>query len=179
MIKWYVIPNFYSIEEIIEINKLISKNINDEYNDRPSLGKKADVKIAMFNDELKEALARTINLTNQLNEEYFGYNLYNRVPYTINVNTYEKNSQYEFHIDHSLPEMANDIKLTVILNTSTEPFTGGEFDFFVNGVSAYIREMDKPGTLLIFPSLIPHRVSPIKTGTRKTLSIWFDGPKWK
>lgn len=35
------------------------------------------------------------------------------------------------------------------------------------------------GTVLIFPSFLEHRVSPVTEGTRYSLVAWMEGPKWR
>ena len=41
-------------------------------------------------------------------------------------------------------------------------------------------EMDKEtimqGTIIIFPSMLPHRVTPVTKGVRYSLVQWFSGP---
>jgi len=73
--------------------------------------------------------------------------------------------------------LASDFKLTAILNISEEPFKGGEFDLFVNG-EMNIPSIDKPGSLLVFPTFTMHRVRPVTQGVRKTASMWLSGPKF-
>ena len=46
------------------------------------------------------------------------------------------------------------------------------------------REVDvdgfnKPGTAIVFPSFINHKVTKLISGERHTLSIWWYGPKFK
>ena len=39
--------------------------------------------------------------------------------------------------------------------------------------------ISKPGSLLIFPSFLPHQVQTVKKGERKVLVYWARGPMWK
>ena len=179
MIKWHFTPNLYSKAEVNEINRIAQTFIDETYKDRPGAGKQADVKVARFEGELQDALSRMTRVVNQLNEEYFGFDIFNHVPYSLNYNSYREGDAYNFHMDASSPDAANDVKLTAVLNVSSEPFVGGEFEFFLNGELARIKEMDDAGTLLVFPSPLFHRVKPVQMGCRKTISVWYTGPKWR
>jgi len=35
------------------------------------------------------------------------------------------------------------------------------------------------GTMVIFPSYVPHRVVPVTSGTRKALVVWAAGPAFR
>ena len=53
--------------------------------------------------------------------------------------------------------------------------TGGKFCIF-NG-EEHVVEAFKPGTLLLFKSYINHKVTPVLSGVRKTLTLLATGPK--
>ena len=40
-------------------------------------------------------------------------------------------------------------------------------------------DLKKQGAVVVFPSFLLHRVTPITKGTRYSLVAWMDGPKWK
>ena len=44
-------------------------------------------------------------------------------------------------------------------------------------------EMDKEttmqGTIIVFPSMLPHRVTPVTEGVRYSLVQWFSGPDFR
>ena len=41
-----------------------------------------------------------------------------------------------------------------------------------------VREFNTPGVMVVFPSYILHRVTPIIQGTRISLAALLEGPKW-
>jgi len=96
-----------------------------------------------------------------------------------NINLYEsKNkSEYDFHID-ATDDHVSDIKLTGIVNISEEPYEGGEFIAFYGGKFAEIPEIKNPGSSILLKHGILHKVNPVTKGIRKTLSYWFQGPKF-
>lgn len=178
---YYYIPNVVSEKDISEINQTIRNFQNSEVEDLPAENvlKTADVSvIPMF------AINHLIYKFNQqiinINRLYFGLDIFNDCDLEmINYNVYDSSNegQYSWHIDGTKSE-PNDIKLTAILNLSETPYKGGEFDLFVNGPTR-IPQIDVPGTMLVFPSFIPHRVNPVTEGTRISLSRWIIGPTWK
>jgi predicted 2-oxoglutarate/Fe(II)-dependent dioxygenase YbiX len=39
-------------------------------------------------------------------------------------------------------------------------------------------EIRTQGTAVFLPSFIPHAALPVTKGTRYSLAVWFEGPKW-
>ena len=76
-------------------------------------------------------------------------------------------------------------KLSVTVNlTDPNDYVGGdlEFDLRNNAIGRNIITMDEArdqGTIVVFPSFVPHQVRPVKKGTRFSLVIWNLGPPWK
>tara|TARA_B100000902_G_C26932818_1_gene727191 strand:+ start:38 stop:631 length:594 start_codon:yes stop_codon:yes gene_type:complete len=70
------------------------------------------------------------------------------------------------------------ISMSILLSNPKE-FEGGdlEFDNFdKNGPSAVLKGL---GTMTIFPSYMPHRVTPVTKGERKSLVLWVGGSTFK
>ena len=71
-------------------------------------------------------------------------------------------------------------KLSGIVQLSDpSKYEGGKFELFDVLQTPDPDEVKKQGTVLFFPSFIPHAVTPTTKGTRYSLAIWFDGPKWR
>ena len=114
----------------------------------------------------------------EINKQHFGYNIYPlKNDDIINVNEYGPKTEYTWHKDSS-NNFNNDVKLTIILNISTDKYTGGDFELFLNGVHQNKDLVKKPGSLIIFKSHINHRVKPIINGTRRTITLWLTGPRF-
>ena len=69
------------------------------------------------------------------------------------------------------------------MNNSNE-YEGGDFEFdfrnFKTGSNIKkANELENQGDLIIFPSFIWHRVTPVTRGVRKSLVLWFIGPPFK
>lgn len=88
-------------------------------------------------------------------------------------------AKYDWHHDVDWNNNnGRDRKLSVTVQLSDpEDYVGGYFDF--SEVELPSLECRDKGTVLIFPSYLQHRVSPVTSGVRKTLVAWFDGPTWR
>jgi PKHD-type hydroxylase len=61
---------------------------------------------------------------------------------------------------------------------STAPYyEGGDFEFF--RIPSPGAEMRKRGAVLVFPSFLQHRVTPVTAGVRQSLVSWIEGPKFR
>ena len=90
-----------------------------------------------------------------------------------------ENGHYDWHEDVLWEsDRMYDRKLSVTVQLSDpDDYEGGEFQF---------KEGEQPpstcrekGTILVFPSYLVHRVTPVTKGTRKSLVAWFEGPRWR
>jgi predicted 2-oxoglutarate/Fe(II)-dependent dioxygenase YbiX len=172
---WYLYKDVYTKEECAEILSTAQEHKNSAYVDRPAPGKKVNT-FVIPTDQLKDQLGQYFSVVNVTNDDYFGFDI-SRKPQSINFNIYENaNNEYQYHRDASIRGGCNDIKLTAILNLSQEPYAGGEFDMFL-GVDETLHGFNSPGALLVFPSFFFHRVRPVTSGRRITMSAWFKGPR--
>ena len=112
------------------------------------------------------------------NTYHYGFDLFQLTGSKIlNYNSYEKNEEYNWHIDATMQSPVRDIKLTCLLNCSEENYQGGDLCLFRNKEVKI--ENFKPGSAIVFPSFINHKVEKITSGSRKTLAIWMNGPKFR
>ena len=114
------------------------------------------------------------------NETNFGYDLFpyrNKQSFCYTVYNSINKSEYKWHTDYSKSPM-KDIKLTGIINLSTDTYEGGEFQIN-NGEKYTVKEFSKGGDIILFKSHLLHRVLPIKKGVRKILAFFFEGLKFR
>jgi PKHD-type hydroxylase len=133
--------------------------------------------------ELKNYLRKFERFIFDTNEHLFKYDL---IPlddsHSLNLNYYDlKNPSYDWHMDGTKNFQNYDLKLTVLLNVSTQKYTGGNLKLFNISETAneIIVNKFKTGYCLIFTSNHFHKVEPVTKGVRKTLSYWAKGPLWK
>lgn len=84
---------------------------------------------------------------------------------------------YNWHQDYG-NDFASLRKISVVVNLS-DPTTydGCALTIFTN--SNYTVKETDPGTMITFPSYIPHMVSSIDRGTRYALVTWISGPPFR
>lgn len=72
-------------------------------------------------------------------------------------------------------------KLSMVIQLSDpSDYEGGDFEMqplYLGSPPA--DEFKKQGSVLVFPSFVMHRVTPVTKGTRYSLVGWIEGPKWR
>ena len=177
----FFISNFYSPDHCDKIRNSLQYNISTEILDAPAKNvvKTAQVGIVQVG-KVKDIVAPLVELVKHVNKENFGFDLYDVSDYdTVNFNEYNANDQgeYGWHNDFPLHFLYH-FKLTVLVNLSEEYYEGGQFELFSNGPKTIV-EFNEPGSIIIFPSWVSHRVTPVTSGTRKTMALFLTGPKIK
>lgn len=70
-------------------------------------------------------------------------------------------------------------KLSFVLQLSNpSDYVGGDFEF-IHVSSDALRDFKQKGSILIFPSFLVHRVTPVTQGLRRSLVSWCEGLKWR
>jgi PKHD-type hydroxylase len=178
ILNYYTEKNYYNQIEVKNLNKQLINLIVAGYdNAAAGVNKTCTVDAVLWKDA-KTYLNRIEDYLHHINISKFGFEIYPYTDYdTVNINTYSASfeGEYGWHNDFILGERIYDNKLTFVMNISEEEYTGGEFQFFLNEP---VTIDDRPGSIIIFPSWTQHRVLPVKSGERKSLSIWIKGPKF-
>lgn len=120
-----------------------------------------------------------------INDKFYGFDLYGYDFYQYSQYKGEENGRYDFHIDMSLgndrarENATRKLSLTFLLNEPGVDFEGGDFQI-ATGLEKDAQNINvRKGTLIAFPSFIHHRVTPVTRGTRKSIVIWVEGPKFR
>jgi PKHD-type hydroxylase len=100
------------------------------------------------------------------------------------ITEYNKGQFYNWHPDmhenpypegHNFSGKTRKISASILLNDSNE-FRGGDLEFQRIGPGGKIiknnANLNKIGTIIVFPSFIYHRVKPVTKGKRHSLVIW-------
>ena len=169
----FIENNFSGYED----SKYGSGNQLGEYGKQISTVKLIEyIKVKPF---LSNLLDHAVNIANL----DFGYIVF--APYgaqNLLYNTYQSKDKdhYGWHIDESR-QPNYDIKLTLLINLSTESYKGGEFQTFEGSKEGQTSHpiYDEPGSAIMFKSYMPHRVLPVTSGTRKSLTMFIFGPKFQ
>ena len=91
---------------------------------------------------------------------------------------YQSGQHYDWHVDNfPLSGLPTDRKVTTIcLLNDPKWFVGGELQ--VRLYSEYIAPLAK-GTIIAFPSILEHRVTPVTSGLRISATMWLSGPRFR
>jgi PKHD-type hydroxylase len=84
---------------------------------------------------------------------------------------------YDWHVDSSQPQNGIQRKLSIsMLLSDPSEFEGGELQF--KGIEDR-KILTKQGSIVVFPSFIEHRVTPVTKGVRYSAVTWVIGPSFK
>ncbi len=128
-----------------------------------------------------EKLNEIISMGNEhvWNFELNGYESFQYTEYEAS-----QGGKYDFHVDLDYSDrregsdpQTRKLALTLVLNEPDRDFEGGEFQFLLG--TKPITCAQTTGTVILFPSWVLHRVTPVTKGVRKSLVVWVTGPKFR
>lgn len=95
--------------------------------------------------------------------------------------TAEANGKYDWHCDTFWANpTAADRKLSIVIQlTDPSEYDGGNFEFDHQYAQIPAEQMRAKGSVVVFPSFLNHRVTPVTRGTRRSLVSWIQGPKFR
>ena len=94
----------------------------------------------------------------------------------VKILRYENGGKYKWHTDCGAKETSTR-KLTAIVQLSDETlYEGGNLEFGITDKSGknYTAPRTR-GSIIIFPSFLSHRVTPVTKGRRYSLITWMNG----
>ena len=140
-------------------------------------------KVAFFNPlELGDVFTKISQSISFFNAKEWNFDLTSFVEdwqYTI----YDSASKgyYDWHLDLNDTWNSSPRKLSAVIQLSDpSEYEGGELiiKFGSDDQCTQVASKEK-GALIIFPSYMLHKVSPVTSGVRKSLVIWVSGPKFR
>lgn len=128
-------------------------------------------------DKLNQIL--TLNNEHVWNFDLNGYESFQYAEYDA-----KDGGKYDFHadLDYSNREKSTDLQtrklsLSLILNRPGIDFEGGDFEVMIGDRPVACPQAK--GMVLVFPSWVMHRVTPVTRGVRKSIVVWVTGPKFR
>lgn len=95
----------------------------------------------------------------------------------LQLTKYSTGDFFDWHLDFGAGAIsARKLSMTIQLSESDE-YEGGDLQFMMN--QKIVNAPRKKGTIIIFPSFIMHRVTPITKGTRQSIVGWVSGPPYR
>ena len=185
---WYfesaLTPRF--CDEVIEYGNSIKKEIaltgdgKEKLEPSPAelteIKKKRKSNVAWFDDPwLYNEIQPYVHMANQNAKWNFQWDYSDAFQFT----EYTPGQFYDWHRDCDITsDLYRKLSVTVQLSDPKD-YDGGELQFKNYWGSMQLvtpKDMLKSGTVIVFPSSIMHRVTPITRGTRYSLVQWYNGP---
>jgi len=125
-----------------------------------------------------------INIIKPVNQKYWGFNLTKFEP--LQYSLYNEGDYYDWHSDQHGSKYADGMirKLSFAINLNDD-YEGGEFEVAtlsgakelpkINVMNLNKEDNLSKGSMVVFPSYIWHRVTPVTKGVRKSLVGWVVG----
>lgn len=121
--------------------------------------------------------ARMLQVARAMNEQVYGYDLRGFAePFQYTVYEDREGGHYDWHVDQGPMEPVRKLSLSVQLS---DPARYQGCDLELHGATEISRGPRDRGAVIIFPSYVLHRVTPIQSGTRKSLVAWISGPRFR
>lgn len=123
-----------------------------------------------------------VDMFHECNKKAFGVDLWTLSEIQFTEYSAEYVGKYDWHNDVSwtAPTMTHRKLSMVIQLSNPSDYEGANLE-----VVPLFHEAPDPeqlrqqGTVIVFPSFLAHRVTPITRGMRYSLVAWIDGPKWR
>lgn len=95
----------------------------------------------------------------------------------LQLTRYSEGDFFEWHLDFG-PGAISDRKLSMTIQLSDpDEYEGGDLQFMIN--QNIVTAPREKGTIIVFPSFIMHRVTPITKGIRQSIVGWVAGPPFR
>lgn len=169
--------NDEEVTKIIEDAKeyeLVKGTIVDEKNTLNF--RKSDVKWLPHDDKWSWLTDKVTSLVIEANN-IWGFDLHSIID-DIQYTEYDgEGGHYDWHVDIG-PEGISHRKISIVIQLSdVNDYVGGDLEIMTgSGLSVVPRGK---GNVIVFPSFLLHRVTPLTSGNRKSLVLWVGGGHYK
>jgi len=170
----YSVPNVFSEDELSALDQYIKdKNTLDA----GTLGghgnevRKSNIMWIEHNKLTSVVYSRLADMIKFVNDDHYHWNL--TFLETLQYAEYPVGGHYKLHTDarlHGESYTNRKLSFSILIN---DDFEGGDLDI----PGEYKIDL-KPNCAILFPSSMPHCVTPIKEGVRKSLVGWVHGPNF-
>ncbi len=146
---------------------------NEKYNDEL---RKSSVMFLENQPENEWIYRKLTGLAINCNNQRFHFDLLG-FQQELQLTRYSTDDHFDWHLDFGSGGISTR-KLSMTIQLSDEDaYEGGDLQFMIN--QRIVNAPRKKGTIIIFPSFILHRVTPITKGTRQSIVGWVAGPPFR
>jgi PKHD-type hydroxylase len=133
----------------------------------------------MFVENTKEndwIYSRLAQLAVKTNNERYWFDLLG-FHQELELTRYSEGDFFDWHMDFGPGDIsARKLSITVQLS-DPDDYEGGDLEFMIN--HKYVKAPRDKGTIVVFPSFVQHRVTPITKGVRQSIVGWVSGPPYR
>ena len=178
------IDNFFNDEDIYKLNDLV-ENIEiqrarigqESHNNENNNIRKSNVKWIDPNQTPDWLKQKIIEGFIYINQEHYGFYLTGSEPFQYTIYNSDERGEYKWHCDTGIfDQEVRKLSMSMLISDRNE-FVGGNLILSPHGNPIVAEE--KKGRATFFPSWVPHCVTPVTKGVRKSLVIWAHGPAFK
>ena len=165
------------LEDISTIDNLVPENSLEEGNVSGIIDKSyrsSRINWIEKNDASYDIYKKLVTFVKDANKNMWNFRL-NSFTEDLQYSEYssETNGHYDWHLDIG-ENQSSTRKLSISIQLSDpEDYEGGELQF-LTGRNIRIAPKSK-GTMILFPSYMLHRITPVTKGVRKSLVYWVHG----
>lgn len=158
----------------------LTKAVIDQRSEKEDFGDIRQSKVGWIsnNPDTNWLYDRLAFITRQLNAKFYNFDLFGFCE-DMQYTTYDaqETGHYTWHVDMTETALApRKFSLVVQLSDPAE-YEGGDLQIFTQSVPIDVDK--KKGLIAAFPSWALHRVTPITSGTRRSLVVWVCGPSFR
>lgn len=168
----------HEISKILQFwddEKTIKATLSGDQEYRDEL-RKSSVMFIDDTPEFKWIYDRLAGIAMQSNNERYWFDLLG-FHQELQLTRYSEGDFFDWHLDFGAGEIsARKLSITVQLSDPDE-YEGGDLQFMIN--QKIVTAPREKGTIVVFPSFIIHRVTPITKGTRQSIVGWVSGPPFR
>lgn len=192
--SWESIPPSISIDNFLsdeEIDKLVYYCQENGKFDQGGVGsdggksvvntdiRDSEIKFFRFNSDTSWIFKKLKSIIEKINDESYNFDLVGFDKFQYAEYNHD-GSKYNAHMDCFLGKkdvnLIRKLSLSLLLSDPEKDFDGGKLEI---STSQFRDTKQKKGTIVLFPSFILHRVTPVTRGNRKSIVVWVLGPKFK
>lgn len=183
MITVHTVPDAFSIEDCDRILDLVR---SAPANDAKLVGREQNHNLRradlVWLDDVEGAdwvMNRIIDVVRVANRDAYGFDLtdFSESPQVARYGA-EREGHFTWHSDIGDGRVASKRKLTMVAQLSEpEDYEGGALEVMPS--NAVLTANKSRGTVTMFPSYLLHRVTPVTSGERYSLTIWAHGPAFR
>jgi PKHD-type hydroxylase len=179
LLNWYWFSEGFSSDELEKVHKVAELF---EYQQAVTFGhhgenhkiRKSKIKWLSENTESTQWIYdKLMDFAMIANRELWNFDLFSIVDSIQYTEYYEGGGHYDYHVDLG-PGTAAHRKISIVVQLSDpSEYEGGNFEI-LKGPNPETLPKTK-GAVILFPSYLLHRVTPVTKGTRRSLVIWLGG----